>query len=413
MKRTRLSSAPARSLQLMLLLVTLATAMLIAQEPTPSPTVSPEEARHQETQRRLQRELEIANLEQQIAEARKRTLDSLPNAKATPISSNVAVGNENILTDMMVYAELDRALDKVAGSVKSSVPQGSTIVIYDKAAFADWMFYKRSLPLFKVVINDLAADYCRIAASKPVKQGDIRIMGLSSGLVRSGNVVGQFADLISYFRTETAISGVSVQLKEESAVAAIFPKLTAGSGLTVLYPKMYGIDSPMFCGETTGPRPCCVPTLTDNCTETRPRYCSEVARSFDILYRSRQAAFDAKPGSDDLRKLENYFKDFLSLFAEEPSQNVETVLKKYVNAEQLSAIADKDNVYFLELVPLKAVGNTRVRKNLFFLSDKVDYAGGVVMQWTLLDRTGQIKNSGIESAYRGFIKPQQIQREIP
>lgn len=398
----------------MFLLALLATAMLIAQEPTPSPTLSPEDARHQETQRKLQRELEKAQLEKQIAEARRATLDALPDAKATPISANTSVNaNENILTDIIVYAELERALDKIAGSVKSTVPQGSTIVIYDKTAFADWMFYKRSLPLFKVVINDLAADYCRIASSQKVKAGDIRLMGLTSSLVRSGNVVGQFADLISYFRTETTITGSSVTLTEESAVAAIFPKLAEGSGLTLLYPKSYGIDSPMFCGEATGPRPCCVPTLTDNCRETRPKYCSEVARSFDILYRSRQAAFETKTGSDDLRKLENYFKDFLSLFAEEPTQNVETVLKKYVNAEHFSAIADKENVYFLELVPLKAIGSTRVRKNLFFLSDKVDYAGGAVIQWTLLDRGGQIKNSGIESAYRGYIKPQQIRNEVP
>lgn len=413
MKRTRLSSAPARSLQSMLLLAAVATASLIAQEPTPLPALSPAEARHQEMQRELTRQLEIANLQKQLAEARKAALDALPNTKISPVSANAAMTGENVLTDMIVYGELERAMANIATSVRSSVESGSTIVIYDGNSFADWKFYRRSLPLFNLVIDELTADYCRIAMRKPVKVDRFNVMGLSSGLVQSGNVVGQFADLLSYFRTETTVAGTSVTVSENAAVASLFPKLTSGSGITLLYPKTYGIDSPMFCGDETGPRPCCEPTQGEDCKETRPRYCSDVARSFDKLYRARHVAYDAKPDAQDLRKLEEYFKDFLSLFVEEPTTNVETAIKKYVNAEQFAAIADKERTYFLEIVPIKATGSTRIRKNLFFLSDKVDYAGGVVIQWTLLDRSGNIKNSGIESAYRGYLTPKEMQRVVP
>ena len=406
MYHARIGRRPAAILQLLPLLIIISA--MHGQEPTPSPVISLEEARHLEAQRTLNRELEIANLQKQIAEARKATLDALPQTRSTPLTGAVTMASENILTDIMVYNELDRVLVRIAQAVKATVQPNSTIIIYDKGAFADWMFYRRSLPLFKVVIEDLSSDYCRIAQSKPVRpQGD-RFPGLSSGLAQSGNVVGQFADLISYFRTETTITGTSIAVSENAAVAGLFPKLTAGSGLTVLYPKSFGIDSPVICGESSELRPCCVPSATNDCREKRPKYCSEVARAFDTLYRSRQAALAARPQAADLRNVEESFKDFLSLFVAESTPNVDTVIKKYVNAEQFAAAVENENTYFLEVVPIKATGSTRVRKNLFFLSDKVDYAGGVVVQWTLIDRNGKLKNSGIESGFRGYLTPKQM-----
>lgn len=405
-----------RTLQLFLLLAFVSAVVLFAQEPnaspSPSPSPSADETRYLEMKRQLERELEIANLQKQIAESRNAALSALPTPRATPGSANT-VTNENILTNILVYAELERALANIAVSVKGSVEPNATIVISDRNSLADWMFYRRSVPLFKVVMDELSADYCRIASRKDPKRIDRNFAGLSSTLVRSGNVVGQFADLVSYFRTETNITSANVTIDETVAVSALFPKLANGSGLTVYYPKSFGIDSPMFCGTETGLRPCCVPTLTDDCRDSRPRYCSEVARSFDQLYRSRQAAFESRPDMDNLKKLEAHFQEFLKFFVNEAPANTETVLKKYINAEQLSTAVDKGNTYFLEVVAIKANGTTRVRKNLFFLSDKVDYAGGVVIQWTLVDSSGRLKNSGVESTFRGYLKPQQFEQKIP
>ena len=73
----------------------------------------------------------------------------------------------------------------------------------------------------------------------------------------------------------------------------------------------------------------------------------------------------------------------------------------------------RKDLYYLEIKSLSAIGAQRVRKNLFFLSDKVDYSGGVIVQWTLFDKDGRVRNSGIETSYEGYTKPQNLSEKRP
>lgn len=415
MKSTVTVAAAHRFAAFILSVVVFHSSIAFAQEtqptPSPSPTVSAADARYLEMKKALEREKELAEIEAAIAKSRKDVLDAAPKPKATPNTGDLTLSGEDIGYDIIVYRELGKTTTRIASSLQRTVPDSATIAIFDSSAFADWTFYRRSLPLFKIVIEDLTADYCLIANKEEsdVKSLDLTSTGFATAIAGAGNIVGQFADLLSYFKTQTTMTGKTVTIPEEAVVASLFSNLSRDNGLTLLYPKTFGLDAPVFCGQTTTARSCCAKGAGD-CTETRPVYCSEVANSLDALYRARRAAFAAKGQSPELRKLENYFAEFLKLVSDATPTTTETVLKKFVNAEQFAQLQKRPNLYYLEIKSLRAVGTQRVRKNLFFLTDKLDYSGGLVVQWTLFDKDGQVKNSGIETSFDGFIPPKELQK---
>ncbi len=377
--------------------------------PAVSPTVSAQDARYNELKRELERTKELADIEAQIAEARKRSLDAQPTPKASPQTGATTVTGEDFSQEVVVYRELKKATARVSDSIRKKVPANATIAILDSGDLADWSFYRRSLPLFKIVIEDLTEDYCLVARSQPVEQIEksTSVSGLAGTIAGAGNLVGQFADLLSYLKTSTAITGKSVAISEEAVVASLFSELNRVEGLTLLYPKTFAIDSPVYCENAEVPKACCT-SAAEQCTETRLTYCSEVANLIDRLYRSRRAAFAAKQQSPELRKLENYFAEFLKLVSEGTPTNAETALKRYINAEQVAEMQKRKDLYYLSISSLRAVGVQRTRKNLFFLSDRLDYSGGVILQWTLFDRDGRVRDSGIETSYDAFVNPQEL-----
>lgn len=396
---------------LAILVVVSFSIQIFSQEPSPSPTPTAAELRLQAMVEQLEREKRIAELERDIAAARKAVRDSAPEVAVKPNTGALTLSEEDVARDIIVYRELGKVNSRVADLVRRTVPRGSTIAIFDNAAYADWTFYRRSLPLFKIVIGDLAADYCQIAAAAEDKSFGTESVGAASAIASATNVVGQLADLMSYFRTETLMSGKAVNVAEEAVVADLFSRLkTSDSDLKLLYPKMFALELPVLCGEQTVNRPCCPADKGSECHETRNVYCSEIANALDELYRARRAAYVAKKESVELKRLDKYFNEFMQLFTAPTEGTGETALRKYINAEQYASLSKRDNLYYLEIKSVKAVGTTRVRKNLFFLTDKLDYSGGIVLQWTLFDKTGEVRGSGIETSFDGFVPPKQLRR---
>jgi len=380
------------------------------QDPTPSPprTPSSAEARANALFEELERRKRIAELERDIARASKETAESLPAGKATPPTGELTTSAEDIGQDIIVYRQLGKAVVRISDSIRRAIPANATVVILESSEMDDWTFYRRTFPLFRIVVNDLTADYCLIANSQEADQTKINTTGVAGMFAGAGNLIGQFADLLAYFRTTTLLSGRAVNVNEDAVVAALFSDMRQHSDLTLLYPKAFAVDSPVFCQGTASKRPCCMSNAAANCMDPRPVYCSDVARLLDELYTARRAAFAAKNASPELKKLEKYFEEFIKLFAEATPASADTVIRKYVNAEHFDALHKRDNVYFLEVKSVRAVGTQRVRKNLFFLTDKLDYSGGVIVQWTLFDRSGNVRQSGIETAYDGFLKPERL-----
>lgn len=395
--------------------VTLSYCQVPDNSPTPQPTISAAEARQNEIIRELERQKRIIELERDLAKTQKEIRESGPDVKSKTNTGALTLSDDDIARDIIVYRELSKVNDSIAASLRGTIPVGSTLAIYDSASFADWTFYRRSLPLFKIVIQDLTDDYCLIATSSkpPTKAVGASSVGFASSLASAGNVIGQFADLVSYFKTETTMTGKTVTISEDALVADLFSNLRSTSTFVLLYPKSFAIDSPVLCGEAKTVKSCCTPGDTADCSETRPVYCSEVANALDGLYRARRAAFAAKEDSLELKKLEKYFEEFIRLISDSSPANAESALKRYVNAEQLEALQRLENIYYIEIKALKAVGTTRIRKNIFFLSDKLDYSGGVVVQWTLFAKDGRVINSGIESSFDGFVPPKDLRTQTP
>ena len=99
-----------------------------------------------------------------------------------------------------------------------------------------------------------------------------------------------------------------------------------------------------------------------------------------------------------------------------PGQNKSGQNKSGQDQEEKSQNADDKKVpcertsYWLEIKALKAGGNNRTRKNLirYFSGAKVDHSGGVIVEYTLYDKTGAIAYSDKYSYYDGYVEPKKI-----
>lgn len=380
-----------------------------AQTAEPSPTPTDRENKLNEIISNLKKQKEIAELERDIAKAQKDSLEAAPKATSTPVKSDVVINGEEIETELVVYYEMNKVVGKLADSLRETLPKNSTMAIFNAKDFDDWKFYRQSFPLFKVIIEDLTESYCVL--SKPSRSGsnDFKSLELdaAANLARSANLVGQVADFLGYLRTETKQTGKNVEIGESVLVSELFSKLRTNSEIKMLYPKTFSPVQPIFCGKKTLESKCCE-SGKENCTETREVYCSETANLFDDLYRARRKALENQKNADELKRLNKTFDEFNDLFSGKNALEQHSALEKYLNAELINQLQQQPDVYFLEMKTLKAVGSQRIRKNLFFLTDKLDYSGGIIIQWTLFDKDGNLKNSGVINSYGGFLSPKKM-----
>lgn len=121
---------------------------------------------------------------------------------------------------------------------------------------------------------------------------------------------------------------------------------------------------------------------------------------------------------DDLAALNDEFTAFVSDFVKIDAATGTNPLTVFVKSENLDkAMEDKDEgqgkkeSYWFEINIDKAGGNNRVRKNLirFFAGPKVDHSGGVVVDYTLYRKTGEVVYSDELSIYGGYLEPKKIQ----
>jgi hypothetical protein len=121
---------------------------------------------------------------------------------------------------------------------------------------------------------------------------------------------------------------------------------------------------------------------------------------------------------DDLAALNDQFSAFMSDFVKVDAATGTNPLTVFVKSENLDkAMEDKNDgqvkkeSYWFEINIDKAGGNNRVRKNLirFFTGPKVDHSGGVVVDYTLYRKTGEVVYSDELSIYGGYLEPKKIQ----
>jgi hypothetical protein len=138
---------------------------------------------------------------------------------------------------------------------------------------------------------------------------------------------------------------------------------------------------------------------------------------------------DIQAKIDELKALNGEFDKFTAGFVTINDTTGVNPLTLFIKAENLDAALKEclpttittqpgqpavprqcKTAYWLELKTLKAGGNNRTRKNLirYFSGAKVDHSGGVIVEYTLYDKSGAVVYSDKYSFYNGYVDPKGI-----
>lgn len=89
-----------------------------------------------------------------------------------------------------------------------------------------------------------------------------------------------------------------------------------------------------------------------------------------------------------------------------------SALALFIKSEDIDAIVNSGESYWLEVKPVIGGGNNRTRRNLiwFFAGARVDHSGGIIAEYTLYELTGAIVSSDKIAYYNGYFEPKRIMR---
>jgi hypothetical protein len=113
---------------------------------------------------------------------------------------------------------------------------------------------------------------------------------------------------------------------------------------------------------------------------------------------------------EDIKKLSDLNARFLKFVDEfvKVDDKGSNALALFIKSEDVDE-AMKDG-HWLEIKTVSAGGNNRVRKNLlrYLTGAKLDHSGGLIVEWTLFDKTGAVIASDKVSFYGGYMEPKKI-----
>ena len=143
----------------------------------------------------------------------------------------------------------------------------------------------------------------------------------------------------------------------------------------------------------------------------------ESEASLDIKIQAQEAILapleaKIKQINADVKKLTSLNERFLAFVNDfvKVDPNGINALALFIKSEDIqNAMADPES-YWLEIKSVSAGGNNRVRKNLlrFFSGAKLDHSGGVIVEYTLYEKSGAVVYSDKISVYEGYVEPKRI-----
>lgn len=148
----------------------------------------------------------------------------------------------------------------------------------------------------------------------------------------------------------------------------------------------------------------------DEALDRRLKELDEAIEGFDKTLESfkakiKQLNADAKA----LLKINESFLSFVDEFVKVDDKGI-NALMLFIRSEDIeNALKDKES-YWLEVKSISAGGNNRIRKNLlrFFAGAKVDHSGGIIVEYTLYEKSGAVVYSDKLSVYEGYFEPKKI-----
>ncbi len=237
--------APRAAVALMAFLLTVdARAQATAASPTPTPKSA--------EVLRLEEEKAQAELRKAIAEANKAELEArFPKPTTTPLAGTTTVEGAVIESQMVSYAHLAAAANKLVGQLKDKKLGIQTLVIYNEKDVNLLLSYKVALNQLELMNRGYDQMLPRTPRPCPSPEpGSVRLRvesletmaaAVPALLSVARSVFGSFVDLTALLRTNVEIKGQTFDVEEAALVSEVFRAANASDGLgaTLFYPAVF------------------------------------------------------------------------------------------------------------------------------------------------------------------------------
>jgi hypothetical protein len=367
-----------------------------AADPTPTPTPNPTlieldkrlaELEKLATIRTKEKEIAVSEAERVTAEKNK-ILNALPTPTATPLTGEVKVtGEVGFQGELLVYKSLNDIANGIGADMKNVT---GSVVIYNDADINALQAYAIILTQIKNSVDQYKALNQRL---NPGDSEEVGLAAIFAAPQAASTLLRSVADVAALFRTDTTITGLSINV-DEAVLNSLLAESLRLKNLNVFEPALF---LPNLFKQ---PDSEIIKQLGNlNLVKTRGE---QAVADFEALKPEAQNASIKKPVIARMRALNTQVDAFLTNLMTIDEKSKKNALTGLYRAERIkNLLEDKQTpTYVLHLKMAKAEGVRTTKSNLF-TGTKLSYSGGIIVSYTLFDRDGQIVRSGIRGSYRG------------
>jgi len=356
----------------------------ILPEPDPStPTPTPAAKKDLDILR-LEKDLERAKLQAQIAEQRKLALPTI-DAKSLSGTTSGVDSADIVETEILAYRMLRKAAETIAKKTDEATKEGAILIHHepDMNALIAFRSFQRQL-------SQLAASFDAIARSSAPEASlafPASIVDAVSAILPIAGVVAAGAGsalsgLATFLSTERTVAGFAITIEDLALISNVGGELAQRKRkvfVTQLYPRSADID--------------------------RVEQPANLVRSSALAARDRINALPdgdektkAQARFDQLEETRKTFEDLFERIVSDGGSGVTTLVRGAGIDALLSA---EPGAHVLYLKILRAAGTNETKRS--FLRTKVRRSGGVVVNYILFDTDGSILLSNTVDAYSGKV----------
>lgn len=201
---------------------------------------------------KIEREKKYAEARKAIAEAEAAELKAnFPAGKSTPLDGKTTVNDGAVIESQMIaYAAMAQAANKIANAIHGNDPSMDVLVIYSQGEVNNLLGYRAANNQVEILKNN----YCEILRPSvtsgicpaPAAAG-VAPMIAAAPFTIAQSFLGGFVDTLALLRTNVEIKGQTFDIEEQALVAETFRALRKkyATDPALYYPSVYplGIDA--------------------------------------------------------------------------------------------------------------------------------------------------------------------------
>ena len=353
----------------------------VGQNPTPSPTPDPladlkklkEELETLKQIVGLQKDIAVAEADRATAE-KNRILNALPQPTATPLTGQATVTNFTFENEILAYRSISHATDLMKNNI--TVASDSPLIIYNDGDI-------RALETYAATLSQIRA-YNR--AYKDTKMPGTAEAATS--LLLAPQVASTFlrsvVDLVSLFRTDTKIEGLTITLDEEAVLARVANGLSSKFKVyrpSLLLPNTLGVKDDKLASDLLA-----------------GIYALQFNRTLAQSYATNKTVDNST--KEILNALNTEVGKFLTALTTDDATKRNPLAALFRAERLLTLFASQPEPYVLYLKYVKA-GGSRITKTNLWKGSKLSETGGAAFAYTIFNVKGAVSKSGFCYAYFG------------